>query len=154
MTPGHMADIHQEQPSIKNMQVTFLKSCLLYSFVWGLEMSDFQTVFFVCSIKGFSVLISNKIVMLTIFRGQILQCKIVNFWVFMKNLKMGNFVLQISPWKKWLRKKQNTPWRRQRKMQQNCHFRFLIFKILSQRFFHSKFGKFHFFAKKKKKLEF
>ena len=46
-----MANIHQEQHSIKNMQVTFLKSCLLYSFVWGQEMSDFQTVFFVYQIK-------------------------------------------------------------------------------------------------------
>ena len=54
IAPGnclHMANIHQEQHSIKNMQVTFLKSCLLYSFVWGQEMSDFQTVFFVYQIK-------------------------------------------------------------------------------------------------------
>ena len=29
----HMADIHQDQHSIKNLQVTFLKSCSLYSFI-------------------------------------------------------------------------------------------------------------------------
>ena len=68
-----------------------------------------------------------------------------NFWTFLKIRKIGNFVIQISPWKQRLQKKQSTLGRRQRKILQNCHFRFLIFEILSQRFFDLKYPIFSFF---------
>ena len=42
-------------------------------------MSDFQTVFFVYQIKGVQCIISNKIISLTISRGQILPHKMPFF---------------------------------------------------------------------------
>ena len=42
-------------------------------------MSDFQTVFFVYQIKGVQCIISNKIISLTISRGQILPHKMLFF---------------------------------------------------------------------------
>ena len=67
----------------------------------------------------------------------------------MKNRKKGNFVMQISPWKKRLQKKRSKPRRPQRKIQQNCNLRYLIFEILSQRFFYWKFVIFQKFKKLK-----
>ena len=67
------------------------------------------------------------------------------FFDFLKNVKIGDFVLQISPWRQHLQRKWSIPQRSQRKMQQNCQFRSLIFKTLSQRFFNSKFAIFNIF---------
>ncbi len=65
----------------------------------------------------------------------------------MKNVKMGDFVSVISPWKRRLKKKWSIPRRSQRKMQENCHLRLLIFKLLFKRFFDLKFATFSFFQK-------
>ena len=71
------------------------------------------------------------------------------FWTFLKIQKIGNFVTQISPWRQHLQKKWSIPPRSQRKMQQNCQFRILIFETLSQRFFYWKFVIFQKFKKLK-----
>ena len=57
--------------------------------------------------------------------------------------------MQISPWRQHLQKKWSIPQRSQRKMQQNCQFRILIFETLSQRFFYWKFVIFQKFKKLK-----
>ena len=54
-------------------------------------------------------------------------------------MKSGHFVLQISPWKKYLQNKWSTPWQSRRKIRRNCQLRFLIFETLSQRFSTTKF---------------
>ena len=69
------------------------------------------------------------------------------FLIFLKIQKIGNFVMQISPWKQRLQKKRSIPRRPQRKIQQNCNLRNLIFEILSQRFFDLKYPIFSFFFK-------
>ena len=61
------------------------------------------------------------------------------FSVFLKMLKSGHFVLQISPWKLRRQKKLSTPWQSQRKILWNYHLRFFIFETLLQRFFTTKF---------------
>ena len=61
------------------------------------------------------------------------------FSVFLKMLKSGHFVLQISPWKLRRQKKLSTPWQSQRKILWNYHLRFLNFETLSQRYFTTKF---------------
>ena len=65
--------------------------------------------------------------------------------------KTGNFDRQFSPWKRRLQKKRSTPRRRQRKMQENCHLRFLIFELSSQRFFDLKLTIFRFLKNSKKR---
>ena len=55
--------------------------------------------------------------------------------------------MQISPWKQHLQKKRSISQRPQRKIQQNCNLRNLIFEILSQRFFDLKYPIFRFFRK-------
>ena len=67
------------------------------------------------------------------------------FFGFLPFLKIDDFDRQISPLKQRLQKKWSTPQRRQRKIQEICHLRFWIFKLLSQRFFNSKYDIFHFF---------
>ena len=53
------------------------------------------------------------------------------FSVFLKMLKSGHFVLQISPWKLRRQKKLSTPWQSQRKILWNYHLRFFNFETLS-----------------------
>ena len=69
----------------------------------------------------------------------------------MKIVKMGDFISLIIPWKRRLQKKRCIPRRSQRKMQENCLLRFLIFKLLSQRFFDLKLVNFRFFKNSKKR---
>ena len=71
--------------------------------------------------------------------------------IFDENCENGDFVSVISPWKRHLQKKRSIPRRSQRKMQENCHLRFLIFKLLSQRFFDLKLAIFRFFENSKKR---
>ena len=71
------------------------------------------------------------------------------FFDFLENRKKGNFVSQISPWKLHLQKKRSRPRRSRQKMQENCNLRFLIFEILSQRFFDLKYPIFSFFQNSK-----
>ena len=73
------------------------------------------------------------------------------FFTFLKIWKTGNFERGISPWKRRLQKKRSTPQRRQRKMQENCHLRFFIFELSSQRFFDLKLAIFRFFKNSKKR---
>ena len=82
----HMAYIHQEQHSIRNMQVagSFLNSCSLYSLVWGQKKSDFQTVFCVWKITDFWSFSSKEKLKKTILRVPFLPLKIAFFFVFWK----------------------------------------------------------------------
>ena len=48
------------------------------------------------------------------------------FLAFLKNLKKGNFVLRLSPWKKHQQKKQSTPRRRARKNEEDCSLHFIL----------------------------
>ena len=84
-----------------------------------------------------------------ISKGWILPYKNAHFSTFLEIFKTGNFDRQFSPWKRRLQKKRSTPRRRQRKMQENCHLRFLIFKLSSQRFFDLKLAIFRFFKNSK-----
>ena len=90
---------------------------------------------------------ANKI----IFKGRIMPYENAHFSTFLEICKTGDFDRGISPWKRRLQKKGCIPWRRQRKMQENCHLRFLIFKLSSQRFFDLKFAIFRFFKNSKKR---
>ena len=83
--------------------------------------------------------------------ASIISCSVKKLIFLMKNVKMGDFVSVISAWKRRLQKKQSIPQRSQRKMQENCHLRFLIFKLLSQRFFDLKLAIFRFFKNSKKR---
>ena len=85
-----------------------------------------------------------------ISKGRILPYENANFSSFLEICKLGDFDRQISPWKQRLEKKRSTPRRSQRKMQENCHLKFLIFKLLSQRFFDLKLVIFRFFKNSKK----
>ena len=59
--------------------------------------------------------------------------------------KTVNFVRKISPWKQHLQKIWSIPWRRQRKIQEICHFRFWVFKLSSQKFSDLKYAINNFF---------
>ena len=85
-----------------------------------------------------------------ISKGRILPYKNAHFSTSLEICKTGNFDRQFSPWKRRLQKKRSTPRRRQRKMQENCHLRFLIFELSSQRFFDLKLAIFRFFKNSKK----
>ena len=86
-----------------------------------------------------------------ISKGRILPHKKALFSSFLEICKNTNFDRGISPWKRRLQKKRSIPWRRQRKMQENCHLRFLIFELSSQRFFDLKLAIFRFFKNSKKR---
>ena len=86
-----------------------------------------------------------------ISKGRILPHENAHFSTFLEICKTGDFNRGISPWKRRLQKKRSIPWRRQRKMQENCHLRFLIFELSSQRFFDLKFAIFRFFKNSKKR---
>ena len=86
-----------------------------------------------------------------ISKVRILPYENAYFFTFLKIWKTGNFDRGISPWKRCLQKKRSIPRRRQRKMQENCHLRFLIFELSSQRFFDLKFAIFRFFKNSKKR---
>ena len=66
----YMANIHQEQHYIIDMQVTSLKSLLFH--VRPINVIFSNRFLFVYQIKGFQCLLSNKIIRLTISKGQIL----------------------------------------------------------------------------------
>ena len=85
-----------------------------------------------------------------ISKGRILPHENAHFSTFLKICKTGDFDRGISPWKRRLQKKRSIPRRSQRKMQENCHLRFLIFKLSSQRFFDLKLVNFRFFKNSKK----
>ena len=84
-------------------------------------------------------------------KDQILLYENTLFCVFLKISNTGNFDRQISPWKQHLQKKWSIPRRRQRKIQEICHLRFLIFELSSQRFFNLNDAIFHFFENSKKR---
>ena len=86
-----------------------------------------------------------------ISKDQILLYENTLFCVFLKISNTGNFDWQIYPWKQHLQKKRSIPWQRQQKIQEICHLRFWIFKLLLQRFFNSKYAIFHNIEKSKKK---
>ena len=85
-----------------------------------------------------------------ISKGRILPYENANFSSFLEICKLGDFDRQISPWKLRVEKKRSTPRRSQRKMQENCHLRFLIFKLSSQSFFALKYAIFNFFENPQK----
>merc|ERR1712212_830063 len=85
-----------------------------------------------------------------ISKGRILPYENGNFSSFLEICKLGDFDRQISPRKQRLEKKRSTPRRSQRKMQENCHLRFLIFKLSSQSFFALKYAIFDFFENPQK----
>ena len=76
-----MANSHQDSLSIKNMQV--LSSTLVHSnhSCEANKCPIFKPFFFVYQIKGVQCIISNKIISLTISRGQILPHKMLFFGV-------------------------------------------------------------------------
>ena len=86
------------------------------------------------------------------FYGEIYETKWTFFQPFASTrrniLKSDHFVLQISPWKQGLQKKLNTPRQSQQKILLNCHLRFFIFEILSQRFLATKLCKNRYFINK------
>ena len=95
--------------------------------------------FYIFPIKGSVRSIAKKIDKKVSGKNLNLTFKIGFFRFFLKILKRGNFILQISL-KIWhLQKKCDMPRQSPWKMQQNCQFRILIFKTLSQRFFHLEF---------------
>ena len=83
-------------------------------------------------------------------KGRILPYKNAHFLIFLEICKTGDFDRQISPLKQHLEKKRSIPRRSQRKMQENCHLRFLIFKLSSQSFFALKYAIFNFFENPQK----